>query len=231
MKKVLIICAHPDDDILGCGGIMSKYSEKGVEFRVVFIAEGSSCRFKSGEIDTDDVRQVINDRNNCGVTALKSLGVENYKMYNLPCGRLDTVPLLEINKIIENEINEFRPDTIFSHSEYDANNDHRIVFRSLIISTRPVKKTNTVKAVYSFEILSSTEWNFTNPFEPNFFEELSYEDINKKWLALAAYETEIKDYPFPRSYDGIETLAKFRGMQAGVHFAEAFKLIRKINIL
>jgi LmbE family N-acetylglucosaminyl deacetylase len=228
VKKVLLICAHPDDDILGCGGLMAKYAEKGTDFRVVFIAEGSSCRYPKGEIQTDEVQAVIQQRNEAGRTALNVLGVDDVVFHNLPCGRLDQVPIIEINKIIESEIRSFKPDTLFTHSENDANNDHGIVHKSTIMATRP-NAINFVEKVYSYEILSSSEWKFTNNFKPNYFEELTEEQVELKWQALKQYETEIKEFPFPRSSEGIYTLAKFRGMQAGIAYAEAFSLIRHLN--
>ena len=122
MNKALIIAAHPDDDILGCAGLMSKYRGQ-VEFKVVFIAEGSSCRFNKEQIHEEDVLNVIKERNSFGVKALKLLGVENYNFHDLPCGRLDQVAIIDINKIIEKEIQNFKPDTIFTHSLEDTNND------------------------------------------------------------------------------------------------------------
>jgi LmbE family N-acetylglucosaminyl deacetylase len=228
MKKVLVICAHPDDDILGCGGIMSKYVSTGTLFRVIFIAEGSSCRFNADELNSEAVLETIKERNNFGICALKKLGVNDFKFYNLPCGRLDIISIIEINKIIENEIKIFEPDTVFTHAEYDANNDHGLVFKATIMATRPCSS-HKVKNLFSFEILSSTEWKYTNSFEPNYFEELNQNDVIKKWEALAEYETEIKEFPFPRSLEGISTLAKYRGLQAGVSYAEAFRIIRKIS--
>jgi LmbE family N-acetylglucosaminyl deacetylase len=118
MNKVLIIAAHPDDDILGCGGYMSKFSNK-MKFRVVFIAEGSSCRFTKDKTASKNVKDIISERNNFGINALKILGIDDYKFYNLPCGRLDQIPLIEINKIIEKEIidfNIFRSCFIFCES-------------------------------------------------------------------------------------------------------------------
>ncbi|MEY4458806.1 MAG: hypothetical protein RIT38_11 [Bacteroidota bacterium] len=227
MNKALIIAAHPDDDILGCAGVMSKY--KGItEFRVIFIAEGSSCRFENNEINSDKVKMVVEERNSFGVNALKLLGVSNFKFYNLACGRLDQIPILDINKIIEKEINEFGPDTIFTHSFDDTNNDHIIVHRATQIATRPGSKV-FVNNVYAYEVLSSSEWRFTHTFSPNFFESLSELDVINKWLALKEYNSEIKEFPYPRSQDGIKTLAKYRGMQSNCVYAEAFQLIRQIN--
>jgi len=227
MEKVLIIAAHPDDDILGCGGLMAKYS-KTVHFRVVFISEGSSCRFSKEEIGTKEVKDTILQRNKFGVDALKILGVEDIAFYNLPCGKLDQHPILEINKIIEKEIREFEPDTVFTHSEKDTNNDHLVVNRATVMATRP-GAIRCAKSLYTYEILSSSEWKFTEVFDPNYFESLTHEQVALKWKSLAAYESEIKDYPYPRSEEGIFILAKYRGMQANLLYAEAFKLIRKIH--
>lgn len=226
MKKVLIIAAHPDDDILGCAGLMSKYRNQ-VEFRIVFIAEGSSCRFNKEEIYDEEVIKVIEERNYFALKALKILGVENYHFHNLPCGRLDQVAIIDINKIIEKEIQNFKPDTIFTHSFEDTNNDHIIVHRATQIATRPGNRT-FVEKVYTYEVLSSSEWRFTHTFSPNYFESLSEEDVRNKWLALREYESEIKEFPYPRSEEGIFSLARYRGLQSANTYAEAFKLIRQI---
>jgi len=222
IKKVLIIASHPDDDILGCGGIFSKF--KGiVDFRVIFIAEGSTARFEKNDLDCEEVRSQIKKRTQYGIKSLKYLGIFNYKFYNLPCGRLDQFPLIEINKIIEKEINSFKPDTVFTHSDCDSNKDHSKVYDSSIIATRPG---SGVKNLISYEVLSSTEWGFSKTFSPNLFFQLSKEDVNNKWEALKFYKSETKPFPYPRSKKGIETLSNYRGLQSGNEYAEAFKLIR-----
>ena len=227
-NKALIIAAHPDDDILGCGGFLSKFG-KDKDIRVVFIAEGTSCRFSSSEINEkkEEISNEIKHRNSCGKKALSYLGVKDCEFYNFACGRLDQIPLIDINKIIENEISEFKPDIILTHSKKDLNSDHKIIFSSVLTATRPVRKSK-VKSIFSFEVLSSSEWNFSKSFAPNYFLELSREDIDKKWAALSMYDTEVKEFPHPRSKEGIDTLAKYRGLQSGVPFAEAFKLIRSL---
>lgn len=223
MKKVLILAAHPDDEILGCGGFISKYRSKGVHIKVVFIAEGSSCRYSN--IKSVEVEFAIRNRNLCAINALKLLKVDDVEFYNLPCGRLDQVPLIEINKIIEKVINEYRPDTVFTHSQHDVNNDHRIIFSSTIVSTRPIGP-HIVDRVFSYEVASSSEWSYTQSFQPNIYEGLSENELMEKCNALSIYESEIKSYPFPRSPEGIKALAMVRGMQSGLQAAEAFFLVR-----
>lgn len=223
MNRALVIAAHPDDEVLGCGGIISKYTRLGVEFMVLFIAEGSSCRYL--EPGCAESLVAISERTKQSIDALNILGITKYYFNDMPCGRLDQVPILEINKVIETVLCEFNPDTVFTHSLVDANNDHRIVNRATIMATRPVPGI-TVKRLLSYEVNSSTEWNFSDVFKPNIFEQIQEGDLNLKCQALNAYETEIKDYPFPRSAKAIEALAMMRGLQSGVPFAESFVLIR-----
>ena len=226
MKKILIIAAHPDDDILGCGGLISKYQSKGVTFKILFIGEGSTCRFE--DPGSKEAKSEIEKRNFSALNALKYLKVKDIEFSNLECGRLDQIPIIEINKIIEKNIISFTPDTVLTHSPYDANNDHKIVFNATIMATRPGAN-NHVKTLMSFEILSSSEWAYIDTFKPNYFEELNESNIEAKSKALSIYETEVKDFPFPRSNEGIRTLAMMRGMQSGFKYAEAFNLIRKFK--
>ena len=226
-KNILIIAAHPDDDILGCGGFIAKYNTK-TNIRVIFIAEGSSCRFPDLNKNLNKIQKTIETRNNYAKDALKVLGVKQVSFYNLPCGRLDSTPIIEINKIIENELNNFKPHTVITHSEDDTNNDHRIVYRSTLMATRPGAFKN-LKTLLSFEVLSSTEWNFSKAFLPNHFESISLAQLNLKWQALECFKSEIGKYPHPRSEEGLKTLAQFRGMQSGFKYAEAFKIIRNFK--
>jgi len=224
MKRVLIISAHPDDEVLGCGGIISKYINRGVQFFVLFIAEGSSCRFEDPNCQAS--LEAIKKRSECALQALKIMGVTDYIFSDLPCGQLDTIPILRINKIIENVVREFDPDTVYTHSDKDVNNDHRIVHRASIMATRPTPNSK-VKRLLSYEVNSSTEWSFGENFIPTSFEKINEDDLIIKIKAMEAYITEVIEYPFPRSENGIRALAMRRGMQSGVPLAEAFNIIRE----
>jgi len=226
MKRALIIAAHPDDEVLGCGGLISKYQPFGVEFKIVFIGEGSTCRFL--EPHSKDGMLAIKQRTASVAKAMKTLRILDFELHNLPCGRLDQMPIISINKIIENAIKSFDPDTVFTHSPSDANNDHKIVFNSTIMATRPGAQ-NHVYRLFSYEVLSSSEWSFVNTFMPNYFEEISEDNLILKWDALAQYDSEVRNYPFPRSKEGVRALAMTRGMQAGFAYAEAFHLIREFK--
>tara|TARA_Y100000593_G_scaffold53094_1_gene99466 strand:+ start:3883 stop:4572 length:690 start_codon:yes stop_codon:yes gene_type:complete len=224
-NKFLFIGAHPDDVELGCGGLISKLTSTDNEVRVIFLAEGDSCRYDKCDIDSDEVKEKIKSKTECGIKSLNCLGVNSYEFYNLPCGRLDSEPLIEINKRIENEINTFKPNTIYTHSNIDTNKDHRVLFEATRIATRPGSKT-FVDDVYLYEVLSSTEWNFDEAFKPNVFVGLSETHITKKVNAFDFYCSEKKEFPYPRCEKGIRTLANYRGMQIGTEYAEAFQLFR-----
>ena len=225
-KKAMVIAAHPDDDVLGCGGTISILARQGVEIRVVFIAEGTTCRWEFPENwDRKLVRDHIKHRNDCGVKAVQALGVDNCVFHNLPCGRLDQEPVIKIGKIIEKEIKTFDPDVIFTHSKKDTNVDHQIVYQATLQATRPGAQ-NAVDVVLAYEVLSSSEWNFSEPFAPNFFIEISKKDVDNKVAAMLHYDTEVKPLPFPRCEEIIRMKCNTRGSQIGVKNAEAFMLVR-----
>ena len=126
------------------------------------------------------------------------------------------------------KIRRFKPDTILTHSANDINLDHQVVFKSALTAARSVLDSK-VKNFICFEVLSSSEWNLKHPFKPNFFISLTNANLRRKVRALEIYETEIRSFPHSRSAEGIETLAKYRGMQSGTKYAEAFKIIRSVD--
>ena len=223
-KKFLIVVAHPDDDILGCGGTLRKLSRLKKDIRVIFIAEGSSCRFKNYKKFKKKINETINQREKYAKKALLDLGLNNSCFYNLVSGKLNKYPIIEIAKIIEDEITKFKPEVLITHSNYDVNLDHRTVYQACLQSTRPTNQ-NKIKALLSFEVLSSTEWKYNKIFEPNLFINIEKE-IKFKIKAMKRYKTEMNNFPHPRSVTGINTLAKYRGIQSQNKFAEAFKIIR-----
>lgn len=220
-NKVLVVVAHPDDEILGCGGLMAKFSSD-VEFHILFVAEGSSCRFDI--FDSFEAQQAIHERNKSAVKALRALGAKSWHFHNFPCGRLDQTPLIEINKVIEYHISLVEPDVLITHSPCDSNQDHVKICRSSIIASRPYR--SPVKAILTCEIPSSTEWGFLETFHPSVCFELSRDQLQMKYQALSFYESELRPFPFPRSFEGLESLAKVRGMQFGFDLGEAFGLLR-----
>lgn len=224
-KKVLVIAAHPDDEVLGCGGFFDKYKKK-YNFKVVFLAEGSSCRYSEQIKYKKNIIRDITHRKNAAIKALKIFSISNISFHDYKCGHLNKLPQLELNRIIEGHIKSFKPEIILTHSNKDLNLDHRTIFDSVLVATRPTKMKSVVKQIYSFEILSSTHWNFQSIFKPKYFIQLSKKNVTNKWYALKCYTSEIAKKPYPRSRHGIETLARFRGMQCGLDYAEGFEIVR-----
>jgi len=225
MNKILIISAHPDDEVLGCGGTVARLNKEGHTIYTLILGEGVTSR--------DDLRDIKKREKN--ILELKGeakkanaiLGVKEVFFRNFPDNRFDTVPFLDIVKVIEKIKNNIKPDIIFTHYEKDLNIDHQITYKAVITAARPIKG-ETVKEIYSFEIPSSTEWSFPLSFSPNVFYDIS-ETIETKLKALEEYKSELKEYPHPRSLEGIELIAKNWGMKVGLNYAEAYKTVRIIK--
>jgi LmbE family N-acetylglucosaminyl deacetylase len=226
MKNILIVAAHPDDEILGCGGLIAKNIKKKNKLRVIFLAEGVTSRYSKDEINHPRIIKKSNQRNKNAILALKELGVKKSEIFlsTNPCCRLDDFNQLEIIKTIEQHIKDFKPNEIFTHWHSDTNIDHRIVYEATITASRPVYDFN-IDLIASYEVLSSTEWNFRESFNPNYFEDIS-EFIDSKIKAIKLYKEELKSYPHSRSIKSIKSLSNYRGVQAGYKNAEAFNIIR-----
>ena len=223
IKKVLVVAAHPDDELLGCGGTLIKLAKKNCKIFTLFFTDGVSARGKK-------FLKKANNRRNDALKSLKIMGVNNSKFLSYPDNGLDTVPLIKIVREIEQIITKFKPDTILTHSNVDLNIDHEIVSRAAVTASRP-KPNFCVKNILLFETLSSTEWNFNlkkKTFNPNYFIDITL-TIKKKIKAAKAYKNEINSWPHPRSIKGIKNLASYRGQSVGLKYAEAFYLLRYVS--
>jgi len=222
MNKILIISAHPDDEVLGCGGTVARLNKEGHTIYTLILGEGVTSR--------DDLRDIKKREKN--ILELKGeakkanaiLGVKEVFFHDFSDNRFDTVPFLDIVKAIEKIKNQIKPDIVFTHYEKDLNIDHQITYKAVITATRPLEK-ETVKEIYSFEIPSSTEWSYPLSFSPNVFYDISG-TIDIKLKALKKYNSELKGYPHPRSSEGVKLIAKNWGMKVGLEYAEAFKVVR-----
>ena len=224
-KKILIVAAHPDDEVLGCGGTIARLVEEGHEAYTLILGEGVTSRDKSR--DKVKRKKELKSLKKQALDANRILGTKDIFIHDLPDNRFDTVPFLDIVKVIENFRDKIKPDTIFTQYERDLNIDHQITYRAVITATRPLSD-ESVKEVYSFETLSSTEWNFPLNFSPDVYFDIS-NYLDRKIEAMERYKTELKNFPHPRSVDGIRLSAKRWGMQVGLEYAEAFKLVRMIR--
>jgi LmbE family N-acetylglucosaminyl deacetylase len=228
-ERILVVAAHPDDDVLGCGGTIARFRDAGADVRVIFLAEGITARYEPSQFDDPDVRARSERRNRNAVRALDILGVPADSVFvnARPCARLDGVPMIDLAKEIERHLADFKPNRVFTHTPDDPNVDHGLAFRATLVAVRPVNRP-WLRAVYSYEVLSSTEWNTTAPFAPTAFFDVTA-TIERKVSALAAYEDEMRPIPHPRSPETLRALAQFRGAQAGVRYAEGFGLIRSLD--
>lgn len=227
-KKILVIAAHPDDEVLGCGGTIAKYSEKGGEVYCLFLGRGKSSRFKDKKSKRLKKEQINLEKE--AQRAAKILGISKIFFEDFPDQQYDNVPILDIVKVIEKIKNKIKPDIVFTHHQGDLNLDHRITFRAVLTACRPLPS-ETVKKLYSFEIPSSTEWSLPkrkNYFVPNVFIDIS-DTFNRKIKAFTAYKSEMRDYPHPRSIKGLEIIARRWGILVGKKLVEAFELIRGID--
>tara|TARA_A100001011_G_scaffold400317_1_gene514070 strand:+ start:789 stop:1484 length:696 start_codon:yes stop_codon:yes gene_type:complete len=226
-KRILVVAAHPDDEVLGCGGTISKLSKSGSDVYIAILGEGITSRYDKRK-DAD--LKLIEDLHEKSRRASKILGAKDLFMFSLPDNRFDTVPFLDIVKIIEKLIEELKPSVIYTHYGGDLNIDHKITSRAVITSTRPIKD-RPVKDIYAFEVPSSTEWAFgqyQGGFNPTAFMDVS-KTLNMKLKAMQVYDSEMDSFPHPRSSKGLNALAQYRGSSVGLEAAEGFEVVRKIN--
>jgi LmbE family N-acetylglucosaminyl deacetylase len=202
LKKVLIVAAHADDEVLGCGGTIARHIDEGDEISVIVLCD-----------DRHSMAAVIAQKFNY------RLGV-----IGLPDQKFDTIPLLHITRDIENLIKTVHPQIVYTHHLGDLNLDHHITARAVLTACRPLPQ-STVEEIYGFEVLSSTEWGL-QPFQLAHFVEI---DWARKLEALQCYDSEMRNHPHARSYDSAMSLAELRGGQCGVPFAEAFTVYRTIR--
>lgn len=223
MSKILVIAAHPDDEVLGCGGTIAKMAAEGKQVEILILGEGATSRDGStgGEVELlrADARK-----------AAEVLGAVNVHFASLPDNRFDSVPLLDVIKQIETVIDEVQPEIVFTQHGGDLNVDHEITFRAVMTAVRPMAERG-IRALYAYEVASSTEWAFQK-FEPVFRPSL-FMDIDgfveKKIEAMAAYEMESRPAPHPRSPEVLRAMAVTRGSAAGLKAAEAFEVVWQIG--
>lgn len=224
--RVFIVAAHPDDEVLGCGGTIARYVKSGNHVYTLILGEGATSRYKDR---IDAKKKELYDLKTQAENVSRILGVKKVFFSDFPDNSFDSVPVLKIIKEIERIKSVIKPDIIYTHHYGDLNIDHRIAYKAVLTACRPVKG-ETVKKIYSFEVASSTEWSGpdkNNCFTPDVYVDISG-TIDKKIKALKCYKKEIRPYPHPRSIKGVELLAKNRGLEAGLRFAESFKTIRTI---
>ena len=226
-KRMLVIAAHPDDEVLGLGGTIAKYTEAGVEVAVLIVTDGSSAQYRNNVHLDDIIARKHAETANCASV----LGINHVFYGGLPDMRLDVTPHIDINRVIEEIVNEFQPTMVFTHFSGDMNKDHRMVYESTLVACRPTAK-QCVKQLLLYSVPSSTEWNVqtaSTAFHPNWYVDISGEFAKKKYQAMACYETEIREYPHPRSLEYLRTADIAEGNKVGLLAAESFIMLRAIE--
>jgi len=225
MNTILVIVAHPDDEVLGMGGTISKLTANNKQVHVLFMSEGVTAR--DDLFDPIARESDIKNRMKMSENAANILKISSLKYLHIKDNRMDGVEFLDIVKKIESVIDAIKPDCIFTHSENDLNIDHKITNKAVITATRPLPGFG-VKEIYTFEVLSSSEWGFSENnhiFLPRYFVDISL-FIEGKVEAINCYSEEMREYPHSRSVESIIAQSNIRGSQIGVQNAEAFGIVR-----
>lgn len=227
-QRVLIVAAHPDDEILGCGGTIAMHVKSGDEVSVVILAEGVTSRAEKRDRKKDSKK--LADLSKIALEANQLLGVKSLFLHDFPDNRMDSLDRLDVVKVVEKYVEKFKPSIIYTHHFGDLNIDHQIVNQAVITACRPFPG-QTVKKLLFFEAASSTEWQIqgsSSVFLPNWFVDIS-DTLDLKLHALQIYNSEMRRYPHSRSIKALECLAKWRGASVGVYAAEAFVLGRNLE--
>ncbi len=224
---MLIIAAHPDDEVLGCGGTCARLAREGHDVYIAILGEGATSRYNRREEADPSLVAGLHARSR---EAAHILGAKEVFLHDLPDNRFDTVPLLDVVKIVEALVGRLRPEVVYTHHGGDLNVDHAVVHRAVLTATRPIPS-QTVRELYTFEVPSSTEWAFQQfkpVFRPNVFVDVSH-TLETKLQAMRTYETEARDFPHPRSAEALRALARRWGSAVGCEAVEAFELVRALE--
>ena len=232
--NVLIIAAHPDDEILGMGGTIAKHTSQHDNVTIIYMATGITARREPADYEIKSIPKKIQEKWQQEIEKLqqdarksaKLLKVKTVKFFDFPDNEMDNVQLLKVVKIIENEIKQVKPDRIYTNHYSDLNVDHKVVYNAVLTACRPSNV--SVKEILCFEVLSSTEWSYPYNFSPNYFSNIE-NHVTKKVNAMKLFKSEIREFPHPRSSENIRNVAARWGSVCGFKAAEAFELIRKIE--
>ncbi|MEX2492804.1 MAG: PIG-L deacetylase family protein [Nitrospirales bacterium] len=218
--NILVVGAHPDDEVLGLGGTLARHVKNGDVVFPVICADGSQVRY--GEEQREKLKVAC--MNSCA-----ELGLQSPEFLDFPDQRLDTFSQMELVQALETCVKKYQPEVVYTHHFGDINRDHQVLNEVTLVATRP-KPGNKVLRVLSYMVPSSTDWapyTFDRAFLPNWFVDIS-DTIDEKLRAVSHYSSEIPPYPHPRSLEAIRNQAKFWGSSIGFEYAEPFVLLRNL---
>ena len=226
-QRVLVVAAHPDDEVLGCGGTIARHADAGDQVQLLIVAEGATSRQQ--QRDRGEATEELSALAQAAHQAGEILGAQGVELLDLPDNRLDSLDRLHLIKQIEERIERHQPQVVYVHHAGDVNVDHRRLHEAVVTACRPTPG-HSVRRLLSFEVASSTEWQppgSAPAFQPNWFVDISAQWPRKR-EALAAYASEMRPWPHARSIEAVEHLVRWRGAQVGVEAAEAFCLLRQL---
>ena len=226
-QKILVVAAHPDDEVLGCGGTIARHADAGDQVQLLIVAEGATSRQQ--QRDRGEATEELSALAQAAQQAGWILGAQGVELLDLPDNRLDSLDRLDLIKQIEERIERHQPQVVYVHHAGDVNVDHRRLHEAVVTACRP-SPGHPVRRLLSYEVASSTEWQppgSAPAFQPNWFVDISAQWPRKR-EALAAYASEMRPWPHARSIEAVEHLACWRGAQVGVEAAEAFYLLRQL---
>jgi LmbE family N-acetylglucosaminyl deacetylase len=216
----MVVAAHPDDEVLGCGGTIARHVSAGDDVHVLILAEGAVGRRGATRADAEELRAAARQAN-------ELLGVRSVTLHDYPGQRMDSLDRLDVTQLIESHLEKNAPAVVYAHFWGDVNADHVVAGECTIAACRPVPQTSVQRLLF-FEVASSTEWAPKSAFQPNWFIDVTA-TFDRKMQALQEYELELRAFPHPRSEEAIRYLAGWRGATAGLPFAEAFMLSHNID--
>jgi LmbE family N-acetylglucosaminyl deacetylase len=212
---VLVIAAHPDDELLGCGGTLALHARAGDRVTVAIVCTGRTAASSSHGVDQHSYTR----------RALETIGVHDVRLLGFPDQRLDGVTLTEIITPLEGIVREACPKTVYCQYGGDVNRDHELLFKALLVATRPTEP--SIETVLAFDTASSTEWAYPRSFVPDTWVDIS-STLEAKLAAMACYESELRDYPHPRSLEALRHRAEAWGNQCCLEAAEVFMTVRRV---
>ncbi|SLN38174.1 PIG-L deacetylase family protein [Oceanibacterium hippocampi] len=222
--RILIVAAHPDDEVLGAGAVAARHADRGDEVAIAILGEGLSARHASRDAVPAAERTALREASE---KAAAILGAGRLRLHDFPDNRFDSVALLDIVKVVEAEIADWQPEVVYTHFAGDLNIDHEITSRAVLTACRPLPGA-AVRRILAFEVPSATGWGLPqHPFQPTVFADVSG-TLERKVAALAAYDGELRPFPHPRSAEALRAKAAAWGSQSGLTAAEPFQLIREI---
>lgn len=214
-RSVLVIAAHPDDEILGVGGTAALHARGGDRVTTVIACEGESLRYRDRAVGMADHSR----------RAGAALGIHDVRQLGFPDQRLDTLTLTDIITPLERVVREIQPAIVYCQHGGDVNRDHAQLFQAALVATRPTEP--CIEAVYAFDTASSTEWAYPRSFVPDTWVDIAT-TIDQKLAAMACYESELRAYPHPRSLTALRNKAHAWGNQCCLDLAETFMTIRRV---